>query len=145
MGATMKGNTPPPGGCRMVSEFPNWLRDSMRRHPDAQTQKKLATILNVYPSTVHYWLIGQTEPDDSNIEKLAGIFGVDTVDILRLLGKAPASAFENIVLAVPEAEIVRDLVELRKEPVYEATIDGVRALLRISKQKADEAERYESS
>jgi len=117
--------------------FAAWLQQSIRERPDIKNQKALAERLDVYASTVHYWLKGTSEPDDTNIARLAGIFGVDKVFILRLLGKVPAAAFEDVILATQEAQIMRDLVDLRETNLYEPTVRAVQGVLDAIKFKAD--------
>jgi len=119
------------------TDFAAWLQQSIRERPDIKNQKALAERLDVYASTVHYWLKGTSEPDDTNIARLAGIFGVDKVFILRLLGKVPAAAFEDVILATQEAQIMRDLVDLRETNLYEPTVRAVQGVLDAIKFKAD--------
>lgn len=120
-----------------TADFATWLQRSLVEHPEIKNQKALAERLGVYASTVHYWLKGKTEPDDANIERLAGIFGVESVLIYRLLGKLPAVAFENVILAQPEAQVVRDLIDLRDTNLHEPALRALQAQLDALKIKAD--------
>lgn len=117
-------------------DFADWLKEQLRARSDLN-QARLADQLGVYASTVHYWMKGRSIPDDANVGRLAEIFGTEPAAIYRVLGKLPPSKIDNIEPTFDEMEILSDLVELRSERVYSATVVAMKALLMVAKHEAD--------
>lgn len=117
-------------------DFADWLREQLRARPDLN-QARLAEELGIYASTVHYWVKGRSQPDDTNIAKLAEIFRCDPLIIYQLLGRIEATKANNIDLLPEENKIFNDLIMLRDTRIYDATIAAMKAVLVVATQEAD--------
>lgn len=116
--------------------FAEWLHTKIRERPDLN-QKRVAEFCGVYASTVHFWVSGRSEPSDDNVARLAELFDTDATAIYHILGRLPQQDVNGLEPTPDEMEILSDLVELRSERVYPATVVAMKALLMVAKHEAD--------
>lgn len=117
-------------------DFAEWLRNALNARPDLN-QAKLAGLLGVYASTVHYWLKSRSVPDDENVFRLAEIFREDSAFLFQMLGRMVPQKANDIDLLPEETKIFNELVLLRDTRIYEATIAAMKAVLVVATQEAD--------
>ena len=63
----------------------------LARHRAARgfTQKDLAAVMQVEPSTVHSWEAGKYRPEPSKYAKLAQFLGVEPLQVAELIDQCP--------------------------------------------------------
>ena len=95
------------------------------------TQKELAQLLNVKPTTVSGWELGRNEPSIDTLKDLARIFGV-SVDYM-------AGATESLDKNKTTIDLENDPVVLSYggRPVSEEDMDVIKAILERHKNDGD--------
>lgn len=95
------------------------------------TQKELAQLLNVKPTTVSGWEIGRNEPSIDTLKDLARIFGV-SVDYM-------AGATESLDKDKKSVDLEKDPVVLSYggRPVSDEDMDIIKAILERHKNDGD--------
>lgn len=95
------------------------------------TQKELAQLLNVKPTTVSGWELGRNEPSIDTLKDLARIFGV-SVDYM-------AGATESLDKDKKSVDLENDPVVLSYggRPVSDEDMDIIKAILERHKNDGD--------
>lgn len=95
------------------------------------TQKELAQLLNVKPTTVSGWELGRNEPSIDTLKDLARIFGV-SVDYM-------AGATESLDEDKKSVDLEKDPVVLSYggRPVSDEDMDIIKAILERHKNDGD--------
>ena len=95
------------------------------------TQKELAQLLNVKPTTVSGWELGRNEPSIDTLKDLARIFGVSVDDM--------AGAIESLDEDKTTIDLEKDPVVLSYggRPVSDEDMDIIKAILERHKNDGD--------
>jgi transcriptional regulator with XRE-family HTH domain len=102
-------------------EFSEWLRERIKERPDLN-QARLAELLGVYASTVHFWIKGRSLPDRDKVQGLAEIFHVEPNTIYQVLGFEVGQPYQSDKLG-PLFEEVDRMINAIEDPTTRAALE----------------------
>lgn len=115
-------------GLRMT--FANWLKDQMQAAKMSQTA--LADELDTQQSAISAWLLGKGYPGNKNLTKLAELFHVDKIFLLRLIGRIDGDHEFSPEVAARFQQVEKYLAEIDDPRILEIILADIDNGLRNS-------------